>query len=465
MQKIKVINILRSLSKEELRQLDKFVRSPVHNRHERVISLFKILRSYLPNRIENLKSEKLFHALFPNEPVNLQKMHHVSSYLLKVVEEFLAWREWKKNDTDFNYYLLKAFHSHRLNQAFQKSIDQLRANLGEMPIRDSTFLRQKFMLEEEWFNHARTISNNRDFRLQELSDALDVSFIAEKLKTACILLSNQAVIKTEYDIGLLDEILAYLENHHLLEFPAISVYYHACRTLSNFEDDVSFQKLKEQLSEHGGKFTSQELYDLYIFAINYCIRRINKGEAVFMEKVFELYKTGMDSEIFIQSGVIPPRTYSNIVMAGLRSHAYEWIEKFIFKYKNTLPENQRDGFFNYNLARLYFEKNDYSKAMPLLLQMEYDDILLTCLGKILLAQMYFEQKETEALNSLLQSFKIYIKRKKMLGYHRESYLNFINLLGKLNLYKNEKNNINIKSEILKTKRVAEKEWLLGQIIE
>lgn len=456
MDKIKVIQVLLSLNPSEWRQLDKFVRSPIHNQHEGVVLLFKYLRKHLPDQLQKLSPEKIFHHLFPEEPMNLPKLHHLSSYLLRVTESFLAWNEWQNQRRQESFYLLQALHGHQQLHLFDRCLDSIVTERDQTKVKDVAFLREGYEIESVRFAHDRSMSDSRGFRLQELSDSLDMAYVAEKLKTSCILLSNQTVVKTQYDTGLLQQLLVFLEGHPFLEIPAISVYYFACKTLSDFNDDTSFQHLKDQLSRYSHHFHPAELYDLYIFAINYCIRRSNKGAREFVKEIFGLYKTGMESEVFVQQGIIPPRTYSNIVMSGLRMQAYEWIEEFIHRYKAALPEKQREGFYNYNLARLHFQRKEYDKAMPLLLQMEYDDVLLNCLGKIMLTQMYYDQGETEALLSLLQSFKTYIRRKKMLGYHRESYLNFILFVNRIISGEHPDK---VLSAINQTDVVAEREWL------
>ncbi len=101
--------------------------------------------------------------------------------------------------------------------------------------------------------------------------------------------------------------------------------------------------------------------------------------------------------------------------------------------------------------------------MPLLLQVGTYDKLHTFLAKTLLAKMYFELKEIDSLNSLLQSFKIFIKRKKELGYHREGSLNFIKFISKLINLKPEDNIEDLFKEISETKVLTEKVWLLEQV--
>lgn len=445
-----------------MRLLAKFVQSPVHNRHEMVIGLFQYLRKHLHGSEEALSGKRVFEALWPGEPFDMQKVHYVNSYLLKVVEEFFAWNEWRQDEHNFNLQLVRAYRHHRLEGPFEGIYEKTRQEMETDHRQDLTRLWQQYHLELERFNQARTIGGKQDFQLQLLSDTLDVAFIAEKLRTACILLSNQAVVKTNYDTGLLPQVLAFLENHPCLDIPAIAVYYHAYRTLVNFEDDGSYRRVKQFLANHRQSFNLHELHDLYIFAINYCIRRMNSGEQAFMGEAFDIYRMGMETDAFVQNGVMSPRTYSNIVMSGLRLKEFDWVGKFIGQYKDSLPEKQREGFYNFNLARLHYEQGNYRAAMPLLLQMEYEDVLLTCLGKILLAKMYFEMDEFESLDSLLSSFRTYVHRKKNLGYHRESSLHFIHFTQKL-MQRSPGGAAQLAREISDTKVVAEKEWLLERV--
>lgn len=283
--------------------------------------------------------------------------------------------------------------------------------------------------------------------------------MAEKLKNACVLLSHQVASKTRYDMGLLESILALPTDHRYFQVPATAIYLNAFKALSNLKDEEAYQKLKSMLAEHRQAFQPAELNDLYLFALNHIIRRVNNGEQHLWREAFDIYRAGLEEGVLLDNGEIPPRTYSNIVISGLKMKEFDWVERFIHEHKNYLPEKLREGYFNYNLARLHYENKNYRQAMPLLLQMDYSDEQHACLSKILLAKMYFEQQEFESLSSLLQSFKAFIHRKKVLGYQRELYLQFIHFLGKLLQYSPKGN---LREEIQNATVVAEKDWLLEQ---
>ncbi|MEO1258145.1 MAG: hypothetical protein AAFZ15_05085 [Bacteroidota bacterium] len=406
----------------------------------------------------------MFGVIFPDEEIDMQKLHHISSYLFKTIEEFLAWYEWKSDQAEVDMALLKSYRRLQQPQLFFKVLEKSVKNLEQSQVKGSQYHHQLFQLENLRFSQMRTVSKNRNFGLQKLSDLQDEAFLIQILKTACLLLSSQAVSKSTYDLGLIPIVQNYCTAKNFLNNPTLAIYYYASKALSDFQDDDSFHSLKELLLEHRSRFNISELYDIHVFALNYGIRRLNMGEKHFMREIFEIYQSGIVSKIFKEKDMLAPRTYSNIVMSGLRLGEYEAVESFIYEYKKELPEQQREGLFNYNLAHLHYERKNYKDAMPLLLQIETSDELIACTSKTLLAKMYFELNENESLTNLIQSFKIYLKRKKILGYHRDLYSNFILLLNKIIHIKDNKNQKEYLFNEIKNKKVlAEKSWLLEQI--
>ena len=80
----------------------------------------------------------------------------------------------------------------------------------------------------------------------------------------------------------------------------------------------------------------------------------------------------------------------------------------------------------------------------------------------LLARIYFELKENTALNSLIESAKIYLHRQKSIGYHREMYINFFKIL-ELLLKTDLKNRAILRGQIEAAQYLAEREWLLEKL--
>ncbi len=465
MLKNKVVLVLKSLSAEEIRQLEKFVKSPVHNRHEDVVRLFQYLRKHLNGPERALDKERVFESLFPKTPFDMQKVHYISSYLLKVVEEYLAWKEWRSNEVNFGLSLIKSYNAHRLEQAHKSSLKWTQEQQKTEPLRDAQHYLHAYQLHAQEYYAAKAMGRSRDFNLQQLIDTQDIAFIIEKLKNGCDALSHQPVNNTKFEMGLLAATLDFLKGHHYLEIPCVAMFYHSYLALSDVANEASFLELKRLLAVYPTEINTKDLKGFYLVAVNYCIKQLNSGNQSYLREVFELYQSGIAVDIFMENGEFSPWTYSNFIISGLKLREYDRVETFIKQYTTLLPEKLRDGLYRYNYAFLHYEKKNYQQAMVLLSTTDYGkDLLTACAAKTLLARMYFEQEEMETLQNLLQSFKLYISRKELLGYHRDSYGNFIASLSKLmqaSLSKKADNQDLVK-EIGNFKVVAAKEWLLEQ---
>ncbi|MEL6865394.1 MAG: hypothetical protein AAFP19_13295 [Bacteroidota bacterium] len=466
MKNSKLLRVFLALSPEEIRRLDKFVRSPLHNRHKDVIRLFQYLRKHSGAGLVDLDKKHLFDYLFPGEAFQMQKVHYVTSYLLRVIEDFLAWQEWDKDLTARNIYLLRAYEKHQLDRAFLQGLDRAFKQQSSQDLRNAHYHQQYYQLQYEKYKQTLTEGRMKQFNLQELVHSQDIAFISEKLKNACILLSHQTVVNQQYDTGLLHAVLDYLEQYpNWLTIPAIAVHYHAYRALMDMENDQHFVEFKNLLLLHANRFNMAELRDNFVMAINYCIRKANLGHAPYLKELFELYKSGLAIDVFLKNGILSRWTYNNIIIAGLNLQAYDWVHDFIYQYKERLAEKHQAGNFNFNLARYHFEKREYNAAMSLLLQREYDDLLHNLAAKTMLAKIYFRLEEEEALDHLLNSFRTYIYRKKVLGYHKENYLNIINYIRKLSALMpgDKQQSQKLRSEVMATSILTEKNWLLEQI--
>ena len=208
-----------------------------------------------------------------------------------------------------------------------------------------------------------------------------------------------------------------------------------------------------------------EIRNIYLYAINYCIKRLNSGERHFIREAFELFRSALENETLFEEGILSSFTYKNITRLGMALNEDKWVEQFLEDYKKYLHPRERENTWRYNLAFFYFQQEKYKDAMQLLLRVEFKDMLNNLDARRMLLKSYFELGEYNALDSLLDSFARYIHRQKETGYHRENYLNLIRFVKKIIHTRGEdKNNWQlIKKEINSTTRIAEREWLLEKL--
>jgi len=231
--------------------------------------------------------------------------------------------------------------------------------------------------------------------------------------------------------------------------------------------DHHFQQLKTLLQQHGSHFSAAETHDLYLMAINYCIRRINLADERFYRDIFELYQSGLEQGALLEDGSLSRWTYNNVTMTGLRLREYAWVKRFLYRYADYLSAEHRDAAFHFNLSRYFYDTGDYTQAMQHLLRMEYDDVLQNLAAKLLLAKIYFEQDATAALENQLDSIQIYLRRKKVLGYHKNNYNAILRYMRKLlSVNFNDAESLRSLRKMIQEEPVlTEREWMLKQLPE
>jgi len=87
-----------------------------------------------------------------------------------------------------------------------------------------------------------------------------------------------------------------------------------------------FFELKKLLQKHPKAFAEAELRDLYEYAINYCLRRVNAGQLDFLKELFSLYKETLEAGLLFEDEQLSFWTYKNIVGVALRLREFLWAE-------------------------------------------------------------------------------------------------------------------------------------------
>jgi hypothetical protein len=469
MQKSVLAEIVRSLSRKEIREVNKWLLSPAHNQREDVVRLFDFLNKHLADMAQDeaMVKNQAWKAVFPGEAYDDARMRQVMYFLLKALEEYLVFMDSVDDPAKYLGALTKIYRSRKLDKAYRQASRLGHDYLEKQPLRNGYYLMHAYFFDLEEYNHRLPISQNAPVNLQESADSLEKWFLAEKLRIACAMSAHRNVFqKISYEPGLLNEILAYVQNKGLLNEPAIAAFYYAYLAITNPDEESYFDQLEKLLHNNIGQFDHSEARVLYIAAINYCILKGNQGRLDFARRLFILYRTGLENAILLENNIVSRYTFVNAVGAALRTNEYGWAEQFIEQFKHHLDEKERDSIVNFNLSRVYFEKRDYNKAQLLLTRFEYDDMLFNIIAKTMLLKIYYEQGELDAFESLLESMRIYLQRKEALDPTRKAaYKNMISLMKKLlnhNPYSKAQTE-RLKVTVESTQPLMEKDWLLKQL--
>ena len=244
--------------------------------------------------------------------------------------------------------------------------------------------------------------------------------------TAVINLQN--IVRVNYELHLMDEVLEAVAQSDLQEVPFIKLYYHLCILLKE-DDEQHFEILKSLLESYTDVLANDEIRHIYTALANYCTKKIKNGKIEYLKELFELYKAMLSENILMIDKYIQPYNYKNIAMAALKLKEYDWAKWFIEEYRLKVHPKSRADVYNYCLALLYFHLKNYKKAGQYLMTVELLDPYFYINYKMLHIKTYYEEAEFEPLKSSLDALRQYIRRDKVMSnYNIKSCQNFINLL-------------------------------------
>ena len=156
-----------------------------------------------------------------------------------------------------------------------------------------------------------------------------------------------------------------------------------------------------------------------------------------------------------------------MAMMAIRTGDFTRAEHITNNYEMNLRAAERKPAFHMNMALINYYKKDLDAAMMNIVEVDFKDHLINLAAKVLQAKIYYEAKQDQSLDSLLDSIEMYLIRKKVIGYHKSNYKNIIKYFKKLvrvSPYDKLKIN-NLKAQIESEKVLTEKKWLLNQLKE
>jgi hypothetical protein len=136
----KLIQLLQTLSKKELKDFRHFVASDYHNPNRHLEKFIGLLAKY-EDDFSNPKLEKeaFFKKHYPGETFDEQKFRYLQSDLTKLLEEFIAYTEYRKDRFQQQLYLTQSLQRRNVTKFFLQELEELDKLNETAAFRDSDY--------------------------------------------------------------------------------------------------------------------------------------------------------------------------------------------------------------------------------------------------------------------------------------------------------------------------------------
>jgi hypothetical protein len=463
----KLVAFLRTFSRYDAAQFRKYLASPFFNEREELLRLYELLEQ------DGMDTEKeeLWQRLNPGTTYDDVRFRRHYSDLLRLAMDFTAYKQYASNPATGQVFLLHALANTDLEKHFDGVMRQAEMMQEKTGHRDADFHYLAYMLHRRRHEHLEhTSPKSAAFEPIEQADFhLDCYYFSKKLEHYADMLGYSKMVSETASVNVHPEFLGYLENSAFLQEPAVKAWYLVARMMLHPEETHFFQDMKTLLETQAGSFKHKELQTLFIHAMNYCIdTKINHGREDYYAELFALYRIALAREIIFDNGLLNPHHYKNIITVALHIRELAWAEAFIQDFTERLPKSNQENALNYNLAHVYFYQRRYGKVIELLREVEYQTIAYALGSRMLLLRTYYEQGEEQALESLIDSYRIFIRRNRLISKEvKQQYMNMLRFTRKLVLLSpfDEKGIRKVRLEIENCKSLTLKQWLLEKVGE
>lgn len=481
MHKSKLISLIGTFSKDELKRFQDFVNSPYFNKNKTIIRFFNELINHYPDfNSERLSKEKIYARLFPAGKYNEQVIKNLISELLKLANEFLSAELNSLNRFENKMNLLKQLMSRKADAMYNnelKSFENELNDISELSERNFYYL---FLLEELKISF-HLMRNEQPLVFEKVLNAgefLIMFFHLHLTKTLFNLNVNRQSFQVAYKTNLpeifyeniaYENILKYMKDNNM-KFSEILELYHY-RVICNTKDteDTVYRNFKDLLLKNINSLRRDEIYGLFIALETYCLGKINSGEGNFIEELFDIYNTEIQNDVykFSEDSPVTFMKFRNTYLTSLKLKKLDWTENFIEKFKSDIIESDRNSVVKIANAQVLFEKGDYDKVLEMLSNLKPELLYHKIDIRNLILMSYFEKGFYDSVMTLIDSFRHFLSSNKSLSENfKTNNLRFINSLSSFILMK-EKNQTDKLDELIhklfpfqNDRRI---EWLIQKI--
>ncbi len=477
--KSNLIQLLKTLSKEEMKAFDKFVHSPFHNNRKEVTRYFLLLKKYNPSfSHQELIAGKIYKKIYPGKGYKDNVMRRLSSNLFQLAEDYLAISRFNKHKYPFSVSLLISLFERGLDNIFMKTYANIISEFSKVKIDDDTFY-IKCAYENIYMNHNAFMGRERDVVTNVIDNG--VYHILHFFSVFPTYYNNILVNKGKYNYEPKQNLTEkFLLNFNLEGFlngidvsqneylKLLPVYIYQ---LLLFQNEKYYYLYKTALLKHKN-ILSDDVKEVHFSALqNYCTYKKLYGEHKFVNEAYEVIMLRLNENLLIYKGHIELVDFLNVVTLGLEATELNFVEKFIREYKGKLLPEVREDMLNLCRAEVYFERRQFEKALEEVNKVKYEDSFMQRCVKFLLSKIYYEMDYAEQLISHIDTYRHYIINKKTHSKNIEDIRKFLNYLQKLNTLKAEpdseklyavKQSLNDKDKIMDC---SHKDWLLEKIEE
>ncbi|MCC6768613.1 MAG: hypothetical protein IT240_06190, partial [Bacteroidia bacterium] len=159
----KLILILKTLNKKEIKDFQLFAGASFFNKNEKLQVFLEHLSGFHPQfEQEQLEKTLFFKKFYPKETYSDQKIRYLLSDLTKLLEDFIAYQEYQKDAFRKKYHLASGLLERNQDKFFLQELESLQQMNAGNQMRDHAYYFNQQQISEISYEHTSE-KRNRAF--------------------------------------------------------------------------------------------------------------------------------------------------------------------------------------------------------------------------------------------------------------------------------------------------------------
>ncbi len=466
----RLIQLIKTFSKEEMKDLEKFAGSPFHNNRSDVTEFCTELRKFHPKFSQgNFSMEKVFVAMYPGKKYRDDVMRRLSSNLFKLAEEYGAYSVFRGKKLEYDKNLIEFYLARPAVDFTGKQIKKTEDLLEGESSRDAGyFFNVNFLEEYKRLYQIRSDSSAAKIDLQKQMDSVWKFALITLFRLYKIAIEHTQQFDKMINVSHIETLIKFVEENGFMDSKALEIWYLLIKFQKGNRSDETFFRLIEMTEKNSKVFEPVERFVIYVSLLSYCFEMGITPSKNFRKEEFELMTQMLKHGLLLQDDVFHPEWFMYYCIAALRAGETDSAEKFIENYKGKLPAEIKDNILNHAYAELEIERKNFEKALELLALTKYTNVAEKLRANHMYIKIYYELEMSELFFYNIESFKRLIKNEPSISREtkqiRENFIKYAAMLFKVKLNETDSSPDEIKNEIMSSKVMGHK-WLIEKINE
>lgn len=466
----KFLKIIKTLDKNEFKELGKFVRSPVYNTNKSIIKLFDYLKLLYPRfRDEKVSKEIIFKLLHPREKFNDKSFRNISSEMLTIIENFLLFLSVNKDNSEKSFRIFEELSERGLVKIaitkyndIYKSISKikypeakdyyLRIRLNEN-IKSTVYSNQNNVIKKSSIQQAiiddfikMSVIFSKDIKIElSLMSYINTDFINDNIVNHINDLGTNVLLKDDFDIQLRDKMLSVSAGKDKVGYNELLNIYTSKSAILNIGMKAKIRSvLLTYLLDNKPFVNDVEYYENYLKIL------------------------GHPKEHII-NGYIRDNVFTSYIIKYLYSNQHTECLNFFNRYNKYLNPKIRKDVVNFNLSKFFLFDKSYRHSLEHAMQCGDIGWWYIINNFSTIAICYYELGYYDKVPVLFKKYRGFLNKdkriEKIMIIKHNNFIKHIEIILKLYKKMNLTALLKLKKNISNSNNSVHSNWLLEKIEE